>query len=114
MVSDLAERTRRFDDAGVFFLKRGSVWMKLTKDAAAVTIDQCTQKDIAVSIIEGGIWREPGFEARLDAIWHSDFDTKPELAAIESNNSKALAFIRNKLPTEIDTVIISTFENEHE
>ncbi|MEL7687686.1 hypothetical protein AAG596_09435 [Citromicrobium bathyomarinum] len=88
--------------------------MKLTKGAAADTIGECTKKRIAVSAIEGGIWAEPGFEARLDAIWHSEFDAKPERAAVERNNAEALAFIRNILPAENDTLIISTFGNEHD
>ena len=88
--------------------------MKLTKGAAADAIGECTRRHIAVSIIEGGIWREPGFEARLDAIWHSDLAAKPERVAVAQNNGDALAYIRNELPPESDTLIISTFGNEYD
>ncbi|MEL1249449.1 hypothetical protein [Aurantiacibacter gilvus] len=106
-----ALRTVRFDKADALFADAGSAWMMLTRPAAAEAISCCSAKGIAVSIVEAGIWHEPGFEARLDGIWHSEFDAKSDVDCIDENNSRALQFIVG-LPQAYDTAIISTFGNE--
>ena len=104
-------RTVRFDEAEALFADAGSAWMKLTRQAAAEAISRCSAKGIAVSIVEAGIWHEPGFEARLDGVWHSEFDAMSDVKCIDENNSRALQFIGG-LPQAYDTAIISTFGNE--
>lgn len=108
----LADRINRFGDPGDFFAKQGRYWMKLTREAGASVVEKCSDKALAVSTIEGGIWHDPGFEARLDAIWHSELDSYPEDQKIAPNNAEALQFLRSDMPTECDTVIVSTFERK--
>ena len=87
--------------------------MKLTRAAASDVVENCSKRHVAVYIVEGGIWHSPGFEHRLDAIWHSEFNAKPENSLVETNNKEASSFI-NELSSNHDVVIISTFGNEHE
>lgn len=83
--------------------------MKLALQASLDVANRCTKEGIAISIVEGGIWHNPGFEARLDAIWHSKFDVMPEKVA--ANNEDAIQFIRD-FDDAYDTAIISTFGNK--
>ena len=85
--------------------------MKLAKPAACEVIATCSKRGIGISIVEGGIWHEPGFEARLDAIWHSEFDRAEAVADVTANNLLARRFV-DELPGKYDTAIISTFGNE--
>lgn len=60
----------------------------LTAAAAVAVCATATAQGRLVWRIEGGIWRSPGFEARLDAIW----DSKPGMD-LESNNQLARRMI---------------------
>ena len=113
MVISVQDRTTLFENAEAFFAKSGSPWMKLPRAIASEVIEGCSKRQVAVSIVEGGIWHSPGFEHRLDAIWHSEFDVKPGDSLVEKNNNEALSFIK-QLPSNHDVAIISTFGNEHE
>ena len=111
MVSEAKIRSERFEERDEFFEQNGSVWMKLTKEAAIAVVEQCEAENRAVSIVEGGIWQDPGFEARLDAIWHSGFDKKPVGQSLSENNAAALGFLAAEMPAECDTAIITVFKD---
>jgi hypothetical protein len=111
VVSSLEPRRRRFDHQEDFFAQNGSYWMKLSREAAISVVKQCQSRNEAVSIIEGGIWGNPGFQTRLDAIWHSHVEQRPTGELIKDNNMQALTFLANQMPEECDTVIISLFKD---
>lgn len=75
------------DDEG-YFWSHTTKTVFLTADAASAVCASATRYGRLVWRIEGGIWRNPGFEARLDAIW----DSKPDLT-IGSNNRLAIRMI---------------------
>lgn len=99
----VTDRMGLYESARDFFLKNGSAVMKLTPSAAVDVCVQSTERHFVVGRVEGGIWRFPGFEARLDCIWDgrdpplTDMDLKQnnELAAkfIESESGKHDVFI---------------------
>ena len=45
--------------------------------------------------MEGGIWRDPGFEARIDCIWHAG-EPPNDLATLRLSNAKAAQFIADR------------------
>ncbi len=68
--------------------------MKLTPAAAKKVCRIATTRGLLIKRIEGGIWHNPGFEARLDCIW----DAKDWLRNDpEENNSLAVQFIDDEL-----------------
>ena len=89
----------------------GAGWMKLTLPAAKSVIQQCTDQLVAVSGIEGGIWHNPGFEARLDAIWKCKMGGDPDDQELKFNNSEAERFLSD-FEVAYDTAIISTVGNQ--
>ena len=110
MVTSTEDRRKIYSDPSEFFAKQGRYWMKLTRPVAVAVVKQCQDHSLAVSMVEGGIWHNPGFEARLDAIWHSEFDHMPTESAIYGNNAKAAAYLKSSMPSECDAAIISVFE----
>jgi hypothetical protein len=67
----------------------------LTSDAAIRACNMAADEGRVVSRIEGGLWRNPGFEARLDCIWQGVSPPVPKDRAIE-NNLKAAKFIQDE------------------
>lgn len=98
-----------YDNPNLFFDLNGNNLMKLTPDAAIALCECLAEKNIAVACVEGGIWRNPGFESRLDAIWTG---RKPPLAPsdLELNNSRAInSIMEDRL--ECNVFIVSTLPN---
>lgn len=60
---------RVYDSSNDFFSLAGSIVMKLTAEAAIAVCEQAAEHGVVVARIEGGIWRNPGFEARVDCIF---------------------------------------------
>ncbi|WP_319001729.1 colicin immunity protein [Burkholderia cenocepacia] len=88
---------RVYDSSDDFFLLAGSIVMKLTTEAAIDVCERAAQQGLVVARIEGGIWRNPGFEARVDCIWDGA-DPPVDLDAAEQNNQRAAEFIRSESP----------------
>lgn len=81
-----------YQDAESFFSIGGSIWMKLSRPAAIKVCEVAAQRGILVARIEGGVWRFPGFEARLDCIWNGA-DPPLSVEDAERNNRLARKFI---------------------
>ncbi|WP_412473075.1 colicin immunity protein [Burkholderia stabilis] len=88
---------RVYDSSDDFFSLAGSIVMKLTAEAAVDVCDRATRQGFVVARIEGGIWHNPGFEARVDCIWDGA-DPPIDLDAAERNNQRAAEFIRSESP----------------
>jgi len=103
--NDRIDPWKRYADAEDFFSLHGNIVMKLTPEAAIEVCERAAKRGLLVSRIEGGIWRNPGFEARIDCIWDG---AEPPLdaKAAHANNLTAIEFIRSELP-EHDTFIIT-------
>lgn len=99
-----------YDSAQEFFFLEGSVVMKLSTAAAIGVCEQATEKDLIVWRVEGGIWRNPGFDARVDCIWDGA-DSPVEFEAAEKNNIAAANFIRSK--SSVLDVFIITADRRH-
>jgi len=86
------ERNRLYDAARHFFEVAERSAMKLSADAAIAVCKEASNHGLVVSRIEGGVWHNPGFEARLDCIWDG---VDPPLSAEEAevNNVQAIDFI---------------------
>ena len=69
--------------------------------ASAAAVEVCLEAirhGLIVARIEGGLWRNPGFEARLDCIWNGA-DPPVESSAAIRNNREAADFIQSESRT---------------
>jgi hypothetical protein len=96
----------RYADPEDFFELYGSIVMILTTEAAIDVCQRAAWRGLLVSRIEGGIWHNPGFEARIDCIWDGG-EPPLDTQAAHKNNLAAIEFIRSKLP-EHDSFVISS------
>jgi hypothetical protein len=106
-VSVKGERGKLYDSAAAFFELEGNVVMFLTPDAASQVCRACTTRDELVFRVEGGIWREPGFEARLDCIWDG-LEPPIDRVSAERNNQAAAEFIQNQSVAHTAFVVSTT------
>jgi len=88
----LVDRSRRYTGPEGFFSLHGSVIMKLSAAAAIAVCEQAAQRGIVVARVEGGIWHNPQFEARIDCIWDGA-DAPIGRQAAHEKNLMALKFI---------------------
>ncbi|HEY8098734.1 MAG TPA: colicin immunity protein, partial [Methylobacter sp.] len=87
-----SDRTLLYDSSNDFFELDGTDVMTLTSAAAQDVCTKALKHGVVVVRIEGGIWHNPGFEARLDCIWDGvDPPVSETDAAI--NNARALEMI---------------------
>ncbi|RVU35518.1 colicin immunity protein [Rheinheimera riviphila] len=103
------QRDFLYNDSNLFFELNGNNLMKLTPDAAIELCKCLVEKDVVVVCVEGGIWHNPGFESRLDAIWTGK---KPPVSRTDlaNNNNNAIKSIMED--REIcNAFIISTLRN---
>lgn len=87
------QQNKLYESADDFFELGGSAVMYLTADAAVDVCLEAAQRGRVVARVEGGIWRNPGFEARVDCIWNGA-DPPIEISTATANNGKAAEFIR--------------------
>jgi hypothetical protein len=87
------DRQRLYDLAEDFFNLNGNAVMKMSSDAAIKVCLSAGKRGLLVCRIEGGIWHDLGFEARLDAIWDG-VDPPVALKRALENNLAAAEFIR--------------------
>jgi len=91
-----AARNALCDSAEEFFRLGGSVVMKLSPSAAIGVCSKAVERGLVIARIEGGIWRAPEFEARLDCIWDGA-DPPIEKEAARRNNQLAVEFIKAEM-----------------
>jgi len=91
-------------NADDFFSGTGNAVMKLTRQATADVCRLAAERGLVIERIEGGIWHNPGFEARLDCIWDGT-DPPLDRDAAEQNNVKAERFVQSA--AECDSFILT-------
>ncbi|KWR76108.1 colicin immunity protein [Pseudomonas citronellolis] len=96
---------RQYESADDFFALNGSAVMKMTIAAAISVCEQAINHGLIVSRIEGGIWHNPGFEARLDCIW-DEADSSVDKFSAEKSNRSATGFIKSE-SFQHDTFIVT-------
>ncbi|WP_240648272.1 colicin immunity protein [Pararobbsia silviterrae] len=80
--------------------------MRMTTQAAIAVCSEAAERGLVVARIEGGIWHNPGFEARIDCIWDSA-EYPPKVDAINTNNLAAANFIHAQ-ERDYDVFIVTT------
>ena len=92
------DRNRLYTEARDFYELDGSVVMKLSPLAALNVCRTAANHGLIVARIEGGIWHDPGFEARYDSIWDgADPPLGVEVAVV--NNNAAAEFVEGQSQT---------------
>lgn len=84
-----------YSDPSDFYALEGTGVMKLTPKAALEVCLLAAKHDVVIARIEGGIWHNPGFEARSDCIWDGA-DPPISTHAAEANNLEAAEFVRQE------------------
>lgn len=98
-----------YSDPNSFFELKGNNLMRLTPSAAIELCNLLTERNIVTVCVEGGIWDNSKFEARLDAIWTGK---KPPMKSMDlaKNNMKAINSIIED-SEQCNAFIISTLPN---
>jgi hypothetical protein len=98
-----------YSDINLFFELNGNNLMRLTPDAAIELCNALREKDVVVVCVEGGIWNDGKFQARLDTIWTGK---KPPMNPVDLaiNNEKAIASILEDRE-QCNAFIVSTLPN---
>ena len=86
------ETKRRYESYHDFFELNGNAVMRLMPAAAIAVCNEATNRNLVVLGVEGGIWHNPGFEARVDCIWDGNAHVD-NAAALRQNNTDAMRFI---------------------
>lgn len=66
--------------------------MRLAPDTAKDICRIASEIPVLILGVEGGIWKDRKFEARLDAIWDGNFEAKTK-TEISKSNVEAAKFI---------------------
>ena len=91
------DRQKLYENAEDFFALDGSAVMKLSRHAAKEVCSRAATKELVVVKLEGGIWNDRKFEARLDAIWDG-LDPPADPDSAHRNNLLAVTFIQSADP----------------
>ncbi len=91
------DRQTLYHAAKDFFDHAGNAVMKLSRTAAIELCLDAANQGLLVVKLEGGIWSNGTFEARLDAIWDGADPPVKKQDAYE-NNCTAANFIRSRHP----------------
>jgi hypothetical protein len=89
----VVNRQRLYARAKDFFEQNGNAVMKLGRSAAAEACRAAAHRGLVVVKLEGGIWKNGTFEARLDAIWDG-IDPPTDNESASKNNLSAAEFIQ--------------------
>ncbi|MDZ7644948.1 MAG: hypothetical protein U5K76_12500 [Woeseiaceae bacterium] len=85
------DRSKLYEDID-FFELHGHAVMMLTPEAAQKVCELASDQGLTIGRVEGGIWHDPGFEARLDRIWDVRDEARGECHVA---NHDAARFIRS-------------------
>ena len=92
------DRRKLYCEGKDFFDLDGNAVMKLSRKAAVSVCLDAAAQGFLIGKLEGGIWSDGTFEARLDALWDGADPPVPETDACE-NNRAAADFIRSQPPS---------------
>jgi hypothetical protein len=81
--------------------------MKLSRRAAEELAENLEREGEIIVRIEGGVWHDPGFEARLDEIWDAVVRPNTSQTLYDFTNLDALNFIKTR-SSLIDTFILTS------
>jgi len=101
------DRQKLYHQGKDFFDLDGNAVMKLDREAAVEVCLEVASRGLLVLRIEGGIWSNRTFEARLDAVW-DEADPPIEEKEADENNRAAANFILS-CPSDYDAFIITAF-----
>jgi len=90
----VVEKQKLYGRSNEFFELNGNAIMKLSRIAATDVCLVAASRGLIVVKIEGGIWRDGKFEARLDAIWDGEDPPRTQNEA-DKNNLRAATFIKS-------------------
>jgi hypothetical protein len=99
------DRQKLYERVEDFFELDGNAAMKLSRAAAIAVCAAAIGKEAVVVKVEGGIWRNGQFEARLDTIWDG-LDPPIDQVQTKENNGGAASFIKNS--SDSDNAFIIT------
>ena len=83
------------DAPDIFFASGGKSTLKFTPSAAIRICLSAASLGYVIARVEGGIWHQPGFEARGDCVWDGA-DPPIDVVAAQTNNANAASFIREE------------------
>jgi Colicin-E5 Imm protein len=88
------DRQKVYCNASDFFGSHGNAVMKLSRDAATDLCRYAADHGLVLAKVEGGIFQDGSFEARLDAIWDG---ADPPITRDDAhkNNLSAASFIQS-------------------
>ncbi|MDG6896185.1 hypothetical protein [Volucribacter amazonae] len=92
----MLDHSRVYNNYLDFFHLNGNAIIKLTPSAAIELCYFCTENNLIVGYIEGGIWRNKLFQARIDCIWGSSLSSNSTKSSIRDNNRLAIKFIKEE------------------
>jgi len=104
----MVDRSKLYDCYQAFFALDGSVIMRLTPEAAAEVAIQAASHELLIWRVEGGVWSEGYFMARVACIWDG-YDPPLSFDQANSNNHLAADFIREE-SVEHNAFILTTTE----
>lgn len=93
MTENEVPRNILFLDPKEYFLRNGTAAMRLAPKAAIGVCEMAAEQGLLVGMVEGGRWKNPGFGARLDCIWHSKFCPPSDIENAIRSNKQAAAFV---------------------
>lgn len=97
-------------NADHFFSKCGSAKMILSPAASLDVCANAVKNGLIVTVVEGGIWQNMKFEARLDCIWWGKIPpVEEDTAAL--NNENARRFIEKEMTNHSAFVITAASYN---
>lgn len=103
-------QSERYENSDEFFRLSGSAWMRMTPTAATDVCRAALGNGLLVWRIEGGVWRDPNFEARGDCIWDG-INPPAGMDAVALNNQQAAEYILLQSKSH-DVFIVTTTQYE--
>lgn len=112
MKNKLVDRSKKYTSFEDFFMLNGSGIMKVSASAGIDICQECTKRSIYIWKIEGGIWHNSKFEARIDCIWDSLFsENNTKNPTIRDNNQLAEKFIKEEMDIH-NAFIITVYKGQ--
>ena len=85
-----------FNDGVTFFERNGNATMVLTPKAAKEVCEEATKRGIFIGTVEGGHWRNPGFQPDMTTRWDSMRHYRDD-TDLKANNDRAIDNINDDI-----------------